>query len=304
LVLAPFALIGRYPANVEFGAKFIVLGLVLVVGWAGYSLSGWYAALLAAFVTAISSFVTFNAQAVMSDALGALLTVVCVPLMTLKAKWATYLAGFAAGYGFVCREAGVIVIASLVIVIGGSDRLRVVAGAAGPTLGLALYNWSSFGAPWRTGYGYWLAGFQEFSLSYVTKHPWPATVAYGSSLQLFHLVGHSSAGLIGTVPNLLFYPLIALGFSAFFGPPLLTLAGLVTAIRLRRRREARFTLILTAGSAIFFMANFDQDPRMIAGPCILLTVWGMVGLVQLTRAIWRRYGDGLTARLDVGRQNV
>ena len=304
LVLAPFALIGTYPANVEFGARLIVLGLVFVVGWAGYSLSGWFAALLAAFVTAISSFATFSAHVVMSDALGALLTVVCLPLMTLKAKWAFYLAGFAAGYGFVCREAGIIVVASLLIVIGGSDRLRVAAGAAGPIFGLALYNWSTFGAPWRTGYSYWLGPFQEYSLSYVTKHDWPANVAYGSSLELFHLVGHSPSGLTGTVPNLLFYPLIALGFSFFFGPPLLTLVGVVTAIRSWHRREARFTLILAAGSAVFLMANFQQDPRLIAGPCILLTVWGVVGVVQLVRAIWRRYGDGLTARLDVSRQNV
>jgi hypothetical protein len=304
LVLAPFALIGSYPANVEFGARLIVLGLVLAVGWAGYSLGGWYPALLAAFVTAMSSFATFSAHVVMSDALGALLTVVCLPLMRLKEKWAMYLAGFAAGYGFVCREAGVVVVASLLIVIAGSDRFRVAAGAGVPIFGLALYNWSTFGAPWSTGYGYWLGPFREYSLSYVTKHSMPVTTTYGSSLQLFHLVGHSSAGLIGTVPNVLFYPLIALGFSATFGPPFLTLVGLVTAIRSWSRREARFTLILTAGSAVLLMANFSQDPRLIAGPCILLTVWGVFGLVQLMRAIWRRYGDGLTARLDLTRQNA
>jgi hypothetical protein len=305
VVLAPFALIGSYPANVEFGAKVIVVALVLATGWAGYSLGGWYPALLAALVTSVSPFATHNAQVVMSDALATLLAVVCVPLMTLRAKWAIYLAGFFAGYGFVCREAGLVVIVCLLIVLRGSDRLRVAAGAVAPMVGLAIYNWSAFGAPWRTGYSYWLVGFNQYSPSYVLKHPWPpgGEQYYASSLQLFHLVGNSSGGAIGTLPNLWFYPLIALGFSAVFGPPLLTLVGLFVAIRSWRRREARFTLILAAGSVLFFMPEYSQDPRYMAAPCVLLTVWATVGLVELTRRMWRRYGAvSPTKRADLSHQ--
>jgi hypothetical protein len=228
----------------------------------------------------------------MSDALSALLIVLCVPLMKLRTKWATYLLGLVAGYGIVCRESGVVVVACLLIVIQGRDRIRVIVGAAPPILALTLYNWSTFGAPWSTGYGYWYGDFPLYSLSYITKHPWPpgGQGYYASSLQLFHLVGQSNAGVIGTLPNLFFYPLIVLGFSAVYGPPWLTLVGLVTSVRSWAFREARFTLLLAAGSVIFFMMNYAQDPRFVAGPCILLTVWATFGLVQVTRTLWRRYG--------------
>ena len=294
IVLAPFSLFGSYPGNVEFGGRIIVVALVLAAGWAGFSLRGWYAAMISAFVVALSPFAMVNTQIVMSDALGALLIVVCVPLMKVRAKWAGYVLGLVAGYGIVCRESGVIVIVCLLIVIQGRERLRVVIGALGPIVGLALYNWSTFGVPWGSGYGYWLPpGFPEYSLSNVTRHPWPpgGQGFYQSSLAPFHLVQQSHAGAIGPLSNLLFYPLILLGFSFVYGPPLLTLVGLVTAIRTWKRREARFTVLVAGLLTLFYMANYSQDPRFLAGPCILLTVWGVVGLVMLTRAAWDRYGE-------------
>ncbi len=295
LVLAPFALFGTYPGNEEVGARLIVVALVVAVGGAGYVLGGWYPALISSFIVALSPFAMVNTRIVMSDALGALLIVVCVPLMKLKAKWSGYVLGLVAGYGVVCRESGIVVIACLLIVVQHRERLRVAVGATGPVIGLALYNLSAFGAPWRTGYGYWLGPFPEYSVSYITKHPWPpgSQSYYASSLELFDLVRDSHAGLIGPLPNWLFYPLILLGFSAVFGPPLLTLVGLVTAIRAWQRPEARFTLLLAGVSVVFYMANFTQDPRFLAGPCILLTVWGIVGLVHLARSLWDRYGEEL-----------
>ena len=203
--------------------------------------------------------------------------------------------GFFAGYGVVCREGGILVVVCLLIVVQKRQRLRVAVGAVGPIVGLALYNWSTFGSPWGTGYSYWLSGFSQYSLKYVTMHPWPpgGQGYYQSSLELFHLVEQSHAGLIGPLPNYVFYPLILFGFSAVFGPPWLTLIGLLTAIRSWNRREARFTLLLSGLLVLFYMANYSQDPRFIAGPCILLTIWGLVGLVNLTRAIWYRYGKEL-----------
>ena len=166
LVLAPFALLGTYPGNVEFGSRVIVVALVLATGWAGYVLRGWYAALLASLVVALSPFALVNTHIVMSDALGALFIVVCLPLMMLKTKWSGYVLGLVAGCGVVCRESGIVVVACPLIVIQHRERLRVAAGAAGPLVGLALNNWSTFGAPWRTGYGYWLGAFSEYSASY------------------------------------------------------------------------------------------------------------------------------------------
>ncbi len=166
----------------------------------------------------------------------------------------------------------------------------------GPIIGLALYNWATFGKPWSTGYSYWLGSFPQYALSYVTKHPWPpgGQGYYQGSLQYFHLIEQSHGSLIGPLPNLLFYPLILLGFSTVFGPPLLTLLGLIVAIRSWHSPEARFTLAIAGASVIFYMANYSQDPRFLAGPCIALTVWGSLGAVKIARAAWNRYGDALS----------
>jgi len=300
LVLAPFALIGNYPGNIEFGARLLVVALVIATGWAAYSLAGWYAALLAVVIISTSQFVLLNAHIVMSDVLAALLIVICVPLMKLRTTWSVFLLGFVAGYGVVVRESGVVVLASLLIVISGWDRLRVLAGAIPPVLGLAIYSWWTFGAPWRTGYSYWLGGFREYSLSYVFKHPWPPGGEedyYAVSLRFFHLVGSTHEGIISLLPNIWFYPLMLLGFSTVFGPPWLTLLGLVAAAWWWRQREAQFTLLLAVLTAIIYMPNYGQDPRFLAGPCYLLTAWALAAVVHIARWVRDRYGQQISAFL-------
>jgi hypothetical protein len=295
LLLAPFALLGHYPGNVEFGSKLIVVAMVIAAGWAAFVIAGWYAALLTAFITSISEFALVSARTVMSDALAALLIVVAVPLMKMHRKWSVYVLGLLAGYGVVIREGGVIVVACLLVLMTGWDRLRIALSAALPILGLAIYSWVTFGAPWKNGYSYWLGKFPYYSLSYVLKHPWPpgGEGYYADSLQNFHLVALTSSGPIGLVPNLWFYPLMVLGCSGAFGPPLFTSIGLIATVRWWRRREARFTLLLTALAVVFYMPNFSQDPRFIAGPCILLTAWASAGVVHVARIIRDRYGQEL-----------
>lgn len=257
LLLAPFALIGHFPGNVEFGARLLEVGLVIAVGWAAYSLAGWYAALLTALITATSQFMLVNNRIVMSDVAATVLMVVCLPLMKIGSRWSLYTLGFVAGYGLVVRESGVIVVASVLIVISGWDRLRVAVGALPSVLGLAIFNWSTFGAPWRTGYDYWLGTFPEYSLRYVVKHPWPPGGEngwYAFSLRFFHLVGHTHAGFPSLLPNIWFYPLILLGFSTVFGPPWLTLLGLLAAGWSWRQRCS------PASRSSIHMPNYGQDP--------------------------------------------
>ena len=95
----------------------------------------------------------------MSDALAALLIIVCVPLIKRRTRGSAYLLGLIAGYGFVIRESGIIVVACTLIVVVGWDRLRVAVAAAVPIVGLAIYNWATFGAPWRTGQSYGWGAF-------------------------------------------------------------------------------------------------------------------------------------------------
>ena len=303
LLLAPFALVGSYPGNVEFGVRLIAIALVVVTGWAALSIGGWYAALLAALITATSEFVLLNTRIVMSDALAALLIVVCVPLMRLQTerRWSIYLLGFLCGYGLVIRESGIVVIATLLIVLSGWDRVRAAVGAVPPALGLAIYNWSTFGAPWRTGQSYWLGDFHLYSLANVMKHPWPPggeEGSYADSLRIFDLIAHTHAGFISLAPNIWFYPLIILGFSTVFGPPWFTLVGLVAAVCQWSKREARFTVLLTVLMVIFYMPNFGQDPRYLAGPCILLTVWASTAVVQVAGRIRSKYGQQISAFLS------
>ena len=292
LILAPFGLVGSYPGNIAFGARLLAVTLVLATGWAAYSLAGWYAALLAVVIAATSQFVLVNTHIVMSDALAATLVVLCIPLLKLRANWSTFLLGFVAGYGVVIRESGVVVLVALLIVVSGWNRLRIIAGALPPVLGLAIYNWKTFGAPWGSGYGYWLGPFHEYSLSYVFKHPWPgADGYYARSLQFFHLARITHTGVVGLLPNLWFYPLMILGFSAIFGPPWLSLVGLVGAARWWRQREALFTLLLVVLTVLIYAPNFNQDPRFMAGSCYVLTAWALAAFVYAARWMRQEYGQ-------------
>ena len=291
-MLAPFAWIGHYPGNIEFGSRLLVVALVIATGWAAFAIAGWYAALLAAFVTSTSEFALLTPRCDVRR-LGRSADCCSVPLMKVRMKWSVYLLGFLAGYGVVIRESGVIVVACVLIVMTEWDLPSRRTGASLPILGLAVYNWSTFGSPWRTGYSYWLGNFPYYSLSYVFKHPWPPGGEegyYAESLHLFHLVVYTHSGVIGLLPNIWFYPLILLGCSAVFGPPGFTLLGMVAAAFWWRRREARFTLLLAALTAIFYMPNFTQDPRFMAGPCILLTVWASAAVVHLARRVRNQYG--------------
>ncbi len=292
LLLAPFALLGSHPGNIELGARLLAVALVGATGWAAYSLGGWYAALLTALLTATSQFLLVNSRIVMSDVPAALLVVICLPLMRVGTRWSMYALGFAAGFGLVIRESGVVVVACVLIVISGRDRLRVAVGAFPPVLALAIFNWSRFGAPWRTGYDYWLGTVPEYSWRYVVMHPWPPGGENGwfaFSLRFFHLAAHTHAGLISVLPNIWFYPLILLGFSAIYGPPWFTLLGLAAAAWSWREREARYTLLLAGFTVVIFMPNYGQDPRYLAAPCLLLMAWATVAIVEMARRARTRY---------------
>ena len=293
LVLAPFALVGQFPENVEFGSRLIDVALVIAVGWAAFSLSGWYAALLATIVTSTSDFVLVQTRIVMSDVLAALLTVLCIPLMRCRAPWTVYLLGLVAGFGCVVREAGIVVPVALVIVLTGWDRLRVALAALVPVVGLLAYNWSTFGSPMRTGYGYWLGSFPEYSLSYIWKHPWVPGGEdgfYVTALNIaLHPVAFGPSGPYDVLPNAIFYPMLIAGFSAVFGPPLLTLVGLVAAAWKWRWPAARFTLFVVVVTTIAYMANVTQDVRFMATPAFLLVAWGTAALVAAARRVRDRY---------------
>ena len=148
----------------------------------------------------------------------------------------------------------------------------------------------------------WLGSLRLFSLSYVFKHPWPegGEVNYAFSLRFLHLLGHTHSGFIALVPNLGFYPLILLGFSTVFGVPWVTLVGLIAAVWRWRLPEAKFTLLLAVLTVVFYMPNFEQDPRYLAGPCFLLTAWAAAAFVKIARTVRDRHGRQIAQFLAPG----
>ena len=299
LVLAPFALLGSYPANVEFGSQLITVALVLAVGWAAYTLAGRYAGLLAVILASTSEFVMKSMHLVMSDPLAALLAVLCVPLLSLRKPWAIYLLGLVAGYSVVVRVSGLVIVIAVLIVVSGWDRLRAATAAALPVVLLGIYNWTTFGEPWSTGYGYWLKDIRQYSVSYIFKHPWSnygEEPYYFSELRHFHvdLVANTHAGVIGLLANVWFYPLIVIGVSAVFGPPLVTLVGLIAVVRRWRWRSSRFTLVLIVLTVLVFLPNLGQDPRYMAGTDMVLLAWAGAAAVFFWRWLFLRYEEPLS----------
>jgi hypothetical protein len=199
-----------------------------------------------------------------------------------------------------------VVVICLLLVLSGWDRLKAGLAACVPIAGLALYNWFTFGAPWRSGQGYWLGTLKIYSASFILKHPWLHDLTgYNGELRLFHLVEHTAHGPIGPLPNLVFYPLVALGFTTVFGPPLVSLLGLVASAWWWRQKEAQFALLLTVLTVLFYLPNLNQTPRYLAAPCIILVIWASVGATRLCQACLdrathsrERSGTGGAAKIE------
>ena len=108
--------------------------------------AGIWAALIASLLVATSDFAVLGTHEVMSVALNTLLAVVLLPLTRIRASWCVCLCGVIEGYSVVVREGGIVVVIGLLLVLSGWDRLKAGLAACMPIAGLALYNWSTFGA--------------------------------------------------------------------------------------------------------------------------------------------------------------
>lgn len=285
LVLAPFAAVGHFPADVEFGEKTIVAALVVVVALAALDLAGPWAAIVATLLVFSTPFVRQMDRLVLSDALGVLLTVALLPLIRRSSPRLTVLAGLVAGYGVVVRFAGLVVLACLLIALPGvRRRMLALAGAVPPLLGLVIYQWSTFGQPWGTGYGYWLPGFKIFSLAFVTKHPAQGDGPFAVydqvnqhlahwTCHVFRCVGAPAGGAAGSLPNWFFYPLVLAGAFWMVTPPLVALLGWLVALRLWRDPVAQFALLLPILTLGFYLTYFYQAARFMAPAAFVLIVF-------------------------------
>ena len=301
LVLSPFALVGHFPGNVELGAKLMALLMVLAVAWAAVELGGPLAAVLAVLLLGTGSFLSKSGRLVLSDAFAAGLAMAVLALLKRRTPTAIYLAGFLAGYGVLVRASGFVVLACLLIVLRGRDRLRALATALPSLLGLGAYQWATFGKPWRTGYGYWMPGQKLFSLSYVTQHPlehdrnlFPDQLHNLAARVACHVISCHGANPGGALPNWLFYVMLLIGLIWVFVPPIVPLVGIVVGCRWWPQPVAQFILLVTVLTMAFYLPYFYQGARFMAVPVLMLTVLACAGVVQWAeRRKWWREAVGL-----------
>ncbi len=287
LVLAPFGLLDEYPLNVQRGAKLVALAYFVVVAGAALSLGGPLAALLAVVVVWGSPFAPTSIQLVMSDALGALLAVALLPLVQRATRGGVIAAGALAGFGVVVRLNALVVLAALLLTLRGRNRLRAAAAAAPFVLALGVWQWVAYGAPWRTGYSYWLPGLQTFALGYATGDvprdgPWLTHDRFGGGRWFDAICPPCNLdGAFGSLANWAFYPLALSGLLWVTVPPLVGLAAAAACWVWRRQAAARLTLWTAALTFALQLVYFYQASRFTAAAGSMLTVMAAVAAAHL-----------------------
>jgi hypothetical protein len=308
LALAPFALIGSFPGNVERGARAYVLLYVLAVVIAAWVLGGPVAAAIAAVVVGISPFARDAAHLVMSDVLYAALTVAVLPLIYPRpTRSGNRAAAALAGLAILVRLSGFVNFLALAAATRKSGVKDLALMGIPALFGLAFLQWKIYGSPFRTGYSYWGVDSHNFALSYATsdviRHEGPFIFPdrLGGHLLAWIAcpcpVGGAQAGL----SNIVFYPALLAGLFWVFSPPIVPLLGLLYAWRRRREAVGRYALVLVVASLAFYLPYLFQGTRFMAGVGAVLTVLGSVWLAQFGSTRWQRLsGSARTDRAQAG----
>ena len=292
IALAPFAAVGDYPLNVQRGATFYAALYVLFAAAAAWSLRGPAAGALLAVLFGISPFVRVEASLVMSDGFAAGLTALLIPLLLRPTPKRIALAGALAGALVAIRLPMSVNLVALLIVLPWALRKRLLLFAAPPLAALALFNWLTYGGPFRTGYDYWRPGLKDFALSFALAPqqgdgPWVVADVLGGLL-LRWLCPCPVGGPQAAMSNLSFYPSVLLGLFWIFVPPFIPLVGLLYGWVRRREPAVRFAFCLTVLSLLLFTFYFYQGARFMAAPATLL---GVFAAAQL--AGWIERGAGV-----------
>jgi hypothetical protein len=285
LALAPFALAGSYPANVQLGSKLLVLLYLVVTLVTAWVVAGPLAAAVAVGLIGASPFAVRYASLVMSDAFAAALAVGVLALIhqaqrTSLSKLAG--AGLLSGALVVVRLSGILTAVALVPSLWRQVawRGRFVLGA-GIVLGgliVAGQQWWSFGSPLTTGYQYALPEVRSFGLDY----PFDSKINRdGSGVVADSLDG---ALLRWACPcpdddplmafsGVVFYPLVLLGVFWILVPPLATVPGLIEVWRRRGAPGPAYALWLTVLTVVFHLFYWYLGARFMAAPATLLAIY-------------------------------
>ena len=303
LALALFALIGG-EGGVQWGSRFVVVLLVIAVAVLAFAIGGALASCLASVFVAISPFATEASTLVLSDAFGALLTLLALGSIIVLKKMkdrgksgdAILLClGAICGFAVFSRIALVTLLIGAMIVFPTRKSLRLIVLGASPFLiVLAGYQLVEFGAPWRTGYSMFVQGEIEFSLAYPLK-----ANLYGERGFIFSdRLGGSlmrwtcpcdEYGPMGKAPSLLFYPAVGLGLYWVFFPPFVGLAAIASLVWKRRESSAKFATVIIFLNLLMTTFYFYQGARLFAPAAYLLLLFGSIGLAVFINRVLTRF---------------
>jgi hypothetical protein len=285
LALTPFALLGGpYPLGAQVGARAFAVLYLLAVTFTAWRIGGPLAGALGAVLVGTAPFTLESAALVMSDALVAGVTVLVAGLLHQPTGPRAALAGALAGALLLVRLSAAVGLGSLFLALPGQLRRAALLALPG-VVALAIFQWSTFGSPVRTGYDYWLPGFKQLDPGYAGQR----LMGDGPSLLNDALNGRLMSwvcpcdvdGPMTRLPNVLFYPAVLFGPFWIFAPPFIGAIGLAYAVRHRTEPAASFALWLTLGSLAMLSVYFWQSARLVAAPAALLAVFGSVVLAGL-----------------------
>jgi hypothetical protein len=306
VALAPFAAVfSGFPHGPQIGARIISTLYVLVIVCASASLGGILAAAIAALLVGSSPFAQTTAGLILSDPLAALLAVGLLIALTARSRAGDAISGLLAGATICVRFLGVIALPAAVLAVSGRRRRFLIVACAAPFVGaLALYQWLTFGSPFRTGYSYWLPGLHEFDLSFAIRRTTlvegPFVIADKLNGSIFSFVCPCGVGgSMAALRNIVFYPSVLAGLFWVFAPPLSGVVGLIQMVRERSTPAARYGLLTVALNLAVVLFYFDQAARFVAPAASLLLVYSATGIAAFLDWAWRslavsRRGAGLT----------
>lgn len=299
LLLSPFAFVAG-ESGIFFGSKVIVALLILAIWVTTRIIGGTVAAMISVVVVAVSPFASDAASLVMSDALGALLTVTVVALLAKLSNVGDrlryrpsllFLAGVVSSLALVSRVALVVVPVALLWVSRRISRWHwLILGLIPALVFLAVYQMVEFGAPWRTGYDYYEPDRTEFSFVNIVKSDPLGDRSFLLSDRLDGKLMSWSCpcdefGPMGQASNIVFYPALLLGMYWVYFPPFFSLFASMAVWRRRSESSVKFGVLVSALCSIGMAFYYYQGARLVAPVAVVLLVFGSVGFADFARLL-------------------
>jgi hypothetical protein len=183
------------------------------------------------------------------------------------------------------RLSALAAVPALVLTLPAGVVRRTAAYLLPGILVLAVFQWTTFGSPLRTGYDYWLPNLRMFEADYALRRPMGDTPTMVGDMLNGQLLGWlcpcaDDGGPLTQLPNLLFYPAVIFGPFWIFAPPGVGLLGFAYALWHWREPAARFTVWLTILTWSVLAVYVFQAARLAAAPAVLLAVYAAVAAAR------------------------